>query len=369
ALVLLADDQRPALRVPVVELLLELALDDAAFLLDDDDLLETLGESPNRLGLERPAHADLEQLDPDVAGARGVQAKIVERLQHVEVRFAGRDEAEPRIPAVDDRAVEGVRTRERERRRQLIPVQAQLLIVWRIRPADVQAARRHCEVRCHDVQRLRRQGEALGRVGGLLSDLQADPATAEARERIPVEPELDDLLDVGRVHDRYRRVNERELALVRKRRRLARVIVTRDRDDAAVARRSGRVAMLERVARAVDAGPLAVPHAEHAFVTSAREQVRLLGAPDRGGRKILVQTGLEADVRGVEVGRRAPQLAVEAAERRAAVAGDEARRVPAGEPVAIALRQQEAHERLQTGDEQWTGFLEPIPLVQPCDLP
>src|SRR6185436_11580982 len=130
AFVLLADDQRPALRVPVVELLLELALDDAAFLLDDDDLLETLGELPNRLGFERPAHADLEQLDPDVAGARGVQPEIVERLQHVEVRFAGRDEAEPRIPAVDDRAVEGVRTRERERRRQLIPVQAQLLIVW-----------------------------------------------------------------------------------------------------------------------------------------------------------------------------------------------------------------------------------------------
>ena len=44
ALVALADDRRPRARLPVVELLLELALDDAALLLDDDDLLEPVGE-------------------------------------------------------------------------------------------------------------------------------------------------------------------------------------------------------------------------------------------------------------------------------------------------------------------------------------
>ena len=60
ALVLLADDEWPALRLPVVELLLELALDEAALFFDDDDLFEAFGEPADRLGLERPAHADLE---------------------------------------------------------------------------------------------------------------------------------------------------------------------------------------------------------------------------------------------------------------------------------------------------------------------
>ena len=92
ALVLLADDHRPPLRLPVVELLLELALDDAALLFDDHDLLEALGELPDRLGLERPAHADLEELDTDLGGARGVDAEILERLQHVEVGLARGDE-------------------------------------------------------------------------------------------------------------------------------------------------------------------------------------------------------------------------------------------------------------------------------------
>ena len=207
----------------------------------------------------------------------------------------------PRIAAVDDRAIERVGARERERGGKLVALEPELLIVRRIRPADVQAARRQREIRRHDLERLRQQREALRRIGRLLRDLEANPAAAEARERVTVDPELYDLLDVRRVHDRHRRIDERVLALVRQRGRLARVIVAGDCDHAAVARRSGRVAVLERIAGAVDAGPLAVPHAEYAVVTSAGEQVRLLRAPDRGGREILVQARLEANLRGVEV--------------------------------------------------------------------
>ena len=61
-----------------------------------------------------------------------------------------------------------------------------------------------------------------------------------------------------------------------------------------------------------------------------------------------------------------PQLLVEPAERRAAIAGDEARRVEAGQPVALALHQQHAHDRLRAGQED--ALLAEIELVVERDV-
>jgi hypothetical protein len=49
AFIVLAYDQRSELRLPIVELLLELVLDDTTLLLDDEDFLEPLGKTPDRL--------------------------------------------------------------------------------------------------------------------------------------------------------------------------------------------------------------------------------------------------------------------------------------------------------------------------------
>ncbi len=260
-----------------------------------------------------------------------------------------------------------VRACERERRAQLVPLEAVLLVVRRIGPTDVEAARRHIENGRHDPHLLRQQLERLRRVGRFLRDFEADPAAAETRQRKAVEPELDDLAHVGRIEHRDHRVDEVVFALVRKRRRFAGVIVARDDEHAAMCRRAGRVAVLERVPRTVDAGPLAVPEREHAVVARTREQIGLLRAPDRSGRKVLVEPGLEANVGRLEILARAPELAVEAAERGAAIARHEPCGVQAGGPVAIALREQQPYQRLQTGDERGTR-LEPIPVVQPCNL-
>src|SRR5205807_795960 len=59
ALVVLADDPRAPIRRPVVELVLELRFDDAAFFLHDEDLLETFRETPHPLGFELPWHRHL----------------------------------------------------------------------------------------------------------------------------------------------------------------------------------------------------------------------------------------------------------------------------------------------------------------------
>ena len=74
------------------------------------------------------------------------------------------------------------------------------------------------------------------------------------------------------------------------------MVVAGQRNHAAVARSAGRVGMLERIHRAVDAGALAIPDAEHAIDLGAGKHADLLAAPDGGRRQILVETGGELDV-------------------------------------------------------------------------
>src|SRR5947207_11501407 len=96
--------------------------------------------------------------------------------------------------------------------------------------------------------------------------------------------------------------------------------------------------MLQGVDRAVDAGTLAVPDAEHPIDLGARKETDLLAAPDRGRGEILVQPWNESDIMRLQEGFGAPQRVVIHAKRRAAVAGDEARRIQPGGAGALALQ-------------------------------
>ena len=109
--------------------------------------------------------------------------------------------------------------------------------------------------------------------------------------------------------------------------------------------------MAEHVAGTVDARALAVPHAEHAIELALAAQFRLLGAPERGGGEFLVDAGLELDVGGGELAAGAHELLVEAAERRAAIAGQITGGVEAGAAVALLLHQAGADQRLIAGHQ------------------
>jgi len=74
------------------------------------------------------------------------------------------------------------------------------------------------------------------------------------------------------------------------------------------------VGAMQRVAGAVDAGTLAVPHTENAIEFWSGEGVDLLRGRTASWRQVLVHAGLEADVVRVEQFLLAPQLAVQAAE-------------------------------------------------------
>ena len=109
--------------------------------------------------------------------------------------------------------------------------------------------------------------------------------------------------------------------------------------------------MAEHVAGAVNTRALAVPEAEHAVILAFAVQLRLLGAPNRRRRQILVDAGMKHDIPRLEEFFGAGELQVKPADRRAAVAGDIARRVQPGALVALMLHQHQPDDGLRAVQE------------------
>ena len=104
--------------------------------------------------------------------------------------------------------------------------------------------------------------------------------------------------------------------------------------------------MFECIARAVDAGSLAVPDTEHAIDILAGVRFNLLRTKDCRCGQVFIDGRQEFDVAFLKKPARAPQLLVHHAERRAAVAADEAGGIQAGGLVHVALHERDADERL-----------------------
>ena len=82
------------------------------------------------------------------------------------------------------------------------------------------------------------------------------------------------------------------------------MVVAHQRDDAAMLGCAGEIGVAEGIAGAIDAGALAVPHAEHAIELAFAAQFGLLGSPQRRSGEFFVDAGLELDVGGGEAGAR-----------------------------------------------------------------
>ena len=119
------------------------------------------------------------------------------------------------------------------------------------------------------------------------------------------------------------------------------MIVAGEREHAAVARCAGGVGVLERFHRPIDAGALAVPDAEYAIDLGARKQADLLAAPDRRRRQHRFKSGHEGDIVGLQKRLRPPERVVVHAERRAAIAGYEARGIEVVRAIALPLQQRQ----------------------------
>ena len=129
------------------------------------------------------------------------------------------------------------------------------------------------------------------------------------------------------------------------------MVVAGDHQHAAMRRRAIGVAVLERIAGAVDAGTLAVPEPEHAIDLAVGLGLDLLRAEHGGCREVLVHGGQEFDAVLLQSLLDAPQFEIDAAERRAAIAGDEAGGVEPRGAVAPDLVERDADDRLRAGEE------------------
>ncbi len=351
ALVLLADAGR--LVGGAVELLAHLHLDQRALLLHHDDEIETVGERLEIAPADRPRTADLVEPQPQRVAPDLVDAELVERLAHVEIGLAGGDDPDlGRAAARGDVAVELVGLHEGQHGVALVVVQPRLHPQDAVAQPDVEATLRHVEiVRDHDVDPLQAAVHHGGRFDRLVHAFERHPGAGEARHRPAIEAVIDDLLHARRVQDRDHHVDEMIFGLVRGGGGFGGVVVAHEGEHAAVPGAAGEIGMAEHVAGAVDARTLAVPEAEHAVVLAFLAQLRLLGAPQRGGGELLVDAGLEQDVGGTQLRLRAHELLVEPAQRRAPIAGDIAGGVEAGAAVTLLLHQAQAHQGLVAGDE------------------
>ena len=260
-------------------------------------------------------------------------------------------------PPLKDRPVDLVGGEPGDHRVALVILQPRLLFEDGVGRADVEAAGRQLVVGGNDrVDAVEPRIDDSGRFDRVLDAFDPDPDAGEAAQRVAERAIIQNLLHAGGRQNRHHHVDEGEFGLVRGGRGFGGVVVAHQRQHAAVRRGPGEIGVAEHVAGAVDAGTLAVPEAEHAVELAFAAHLRLLRAPQRGRGELLVEAGLEMDVGGAEFLFQPRELQVEAADRRAAIAGDEAAGVQPGAAVALFLHQQQPRDGLRAV-EQHQGLL------------
>src|SRR3546814_8356833 len=95
-----------------------------------------------------------------------------------------------------------------------------------------------------------------------VAHFEAGEEPGVARHRPAQQAKFEHVLNVRRREDRHASMHQSDFALVRDGRGFAAMVVARDDQHTAVRVRACHIAMLERVARAVDARPFAVPRSE-----------------------------------------------------------------------------------------------------------
>jgi hypothetical protein len=340
----------------VVEDLADEELAEGALLLDDEQLVQAVGELAHGRRLHREAHPDLHEPHAVAAQRRVVEPEPAQRLAHVVVGLAGGRDAEPRLGRVECHAVQPVRGAERLRGLQAPVVDLALRVEpprrhqQRVLPLLPGAALvEEARVGDHDAVGGDLGGADL--VGDVGHDLDADPEAGVARELEAEAAEVEDLLHGAGEEDGEEGVVERDLRVRGDRGRFRQRVVAAQRQHAAEPGHAGEVGVLEDVAGAVDARPLAVPHPEDAVVLRPGEEVDELAAVDRRRAEVFVDAGEEHHVVLAQELRVPLEREVEPAERRAAVARDQRGGPEAPPPVGLVLVERQADERLDAGQE------------------
>ena len=157
---------------------------------------------------------------------------------------------------------------------------------------------------------------------------QSDPAPAETREGPAIEPKIQDLLDSGRIKNRYHRIHHCKFTLMTGGRGFTSMVISHQGQHSAPCRSSCQVGMTQCISRTVDARPFTIPEAENSIVTSLPMELGLLGSPNRRCRQVFIDPGVETDMVFFQQLPVEDQLLIECSQRRSPVAADKASGVP-----------------------------------------
>ena len=160
--------------------------------------VEPLGEGDHAFRLHRIGHRDLVEPDAEIGGAHFVDAEEIQRLAHILIALARRDDADLRLaPAGEDDPVELVGAGEGEDGGTLEFMQPRFLGQRAVMQADIEAAGRHHEIRRDDgIDAIRPAVDDGGLLDIVLHAFQPDPDAREARQGDAVKPVIHDLLDI-----------------------------------------------------------------------------------------------------------------------------------------------------------------------------
>ena len=244
----LAHHTRAHIGAPVVQLFFELVFNDLALFFHHQNLLQAGGKFACELRLQRPDHRHLVQADAHAAAGGIVQAQIEQGLARVVVALAAGHQAEAVVRAFDDVVVQPVGAHIGQRRVPLGVKQPRLLVQSRVRPADVDATRRHHKVGGRDdLHPLRVHVDRRAGLHNFLDGLHASPDAGVAAHRKGMQPQVQNVLHPGREKQRRAAGLENVVALVRSGGAFGHMVIPRHRQHAAPRCGARHIGVLENV--------------------------------------------------------------------------------------------------------------------------
>ena len=352
----LSRNRRAKTRFHRVEKAGRLILDQRPLLFDEQDFLIALHKGPHLRGFDRPGEPRLVKTDAESLATFLIDPEPGQRLKHVEPGLSCRDDPEPLLRSVPDNPVDAVGCGKSKRHGQLIAHQPPLGFHWLMPHADMNPARRSGNTLGLSIGgRQRRQIDRRRGLKQFVHALESHPEPRVARHRPAKQAELQKVRDGRRIENRDRRGDHGLFRLVRQRGRFGAVIVTERHQHATMPRGSRQIGMLERIPAAIDARAFPIPECEYPIVARAGKQAKLLRSPDCGGGKILVHARLEDDAVPIKKRAGAPQFGIICPDRRAAIAGNIARRVNPHPGIEPALFERKTDKRLRPGQQDPAG--------------
>ena len=359
ALVMLANDARADGLAPVIQLPFQLMFDEFALFLDHQYFIQAFRKGAHAVGLQRPRHADLVDLEANVRSDARIDAEFVQRFHRVGKGLAGGNDADAGLGRIPHHPVNAVGLGKGHGGKALVTLQAGIFLAPDVAGADVDAAIGEFKFRDDDGTVLVRQidgGAGFYRIG---RGLEADPGAGKAAHGQPKQAIFDEFMHRRGRQERHEGRLEVMVALVGQGGGFGAVIIAHDSEHAAMRRRAGGVAVFQHVHGAIEAGALAVPDAEDAIALRRRVERNVLAAPDGGGAQFFVHAGNEVDILFLQPLLGAPKLLIITAQRRAAITGNETAGVQPGGGVAPFLHQRQPHQRLHARHEH-AAFAEAI---------